>query len=184
MLLSMEQPNNAHDNECKEVFYLQQISFNVQEKLFKTPWATVIVQNCDNEGKLLEFKSKADYATNEKNLWLNLPLKIFRENGELFPVFCCPECPSMKGFQSLKTDCRTDQFLPLLCIHSKTVSFLVKDWDEVWDIHVDEDDANHAVLCNRDTVAITLHSKESKNSGFFLGAVLFDHKIFTQYKVT
>ena len=150
MLLSMEQPNNAHDNECKEVFYLQQISFNVQEKLFKTPWATVIVQNCDNEGKLLEFKSKADYATNEKNLWLNLPLKIFRENGELFPVFCCPECPSMKGFQSLKTDCRTDQFLPLLCIHSKTVSFLVKDWDEVWDIHVDEDDANHAVLCNRE----------------------------------
>ena len=184
MLLSMEQPNNAHDNECKEVFYLQQISFNVQEKLFKTPWATVIVQNCDNEGKLLEFKSKADYATNEKNLWLNLPLKIFRENGELFPVFCCPECPSMKGFQSLKTDCRTDQFLPLLCIHSKTVSFLVKDWDEVWDIHVDEDDANHVVLCNRDTVAITLHSKESKNSGFFLGAVLFDHKIFTQYTVT
>ena len=91
--------SNAHDTELKEVFYLQQISFNVQGKLFKTLWATVIVQNCDTEGKLFEFKSKADYATNEKNLWLNLPLKIFRENGELFPVFCCPECPSMKGFR-------------------------------------------------------------------------------------
>jgi hypothetical protein len=95
----MEQPNNAHDNECKEVFYLPQISFNVQEKLFKIPCATVIVvKNCDNEWKLLEFKSKADHTTNEKNLWLNLPLKIFRKNCELFSVFSCPECPSIKGF--------------------------------------------------------------------------------------
>jgi hypothetical protein len=62
-------------------------SFNVQEKLFKTPWATVIVQNFDNEGKLLELKSKADYATNEKNLWLNLLLNICWENGELFQVY-------------------------------------------------------------------------------------------------
>ena len=176
--------NNAQATECKEVFYLQQLSLNIQETLFKTPWGTVIVKNCDDEGKLMEFKSKTEYSKSEKSLWLNLQLKMFRDNGELFPVFCCPECPSMKGFQSLNTDCSPGQFLPMLCVHSKTVSFLVQDWDVIWDIDVDENDASHQVFCNRDTVAITLHEKEHKNCGFFLAAIMFDNKLYILYTVT
>ena len=170
----MSTSNNAQAVECREVFYLQQISSNLQELFFKTPWGSVVVKNCDDDGKLLEFKSKSEYSRSEKSLWLNLKLKLFRDNGELFPVFCCPECPSMKGFLSLNTKCSPAQFLPMLCIHSKAVSFLVNDWNEIWDIGEEDD----VVFCNEDTIAMTLHSKEQKNSGFFLAGVLYGEKVF------
>ena len=89
----MAHSNSEQANECKQVYYLQQISSSLQDNLFKTPWASVVVNNCDDEGKLLEFKSKTEYSSCGKELWLNLELKIFRENGDLYPVFCCPECP-------------------------------------------------------------------------------------------
>ena len=176
----MSTSNNAQAVECREVFYLQQISSNLQEMFFKTPWGSVVVKNCDDDGKLLEFKSKNEYSRSEKSLWLNLKLKLFRDNGELFPVFCCPECPSMKGFLSLNTKCSPAQFLPMLCIHSKAVSFLVNDWNEIWDIGEEDD----VVFCNEDTIAITLHSKEQKNSGFFLAGVLYGDKVFLLYSAT
>ena len=177
----MAQPTN----ECVEVFYLQQISDFIDKLLFKTPWGSIIVRNCNAEGGLLEFKNKNEYLISEKNLWLNLQLKVFRENGELYPVFCCPECPSMKGFKSLNTDTRTDQFLPLLCIHSRTVSFLLKDdWDSIWNIDIDDNDEAHELFCNRNIVALTLHEKNERNDGFFLAATMIEGKIYILYTVT
>ena len=109
----------------------------------------MVVKNCDDEGKLLEFKSKTEYSSYGKELWLNLELKIFRENGDLYPVFCCPECPSMRNIKSLNID------LPLLCFHSKAVSFFVNDWDLIWDIVVVDDDETYQKLCNQDSPDFT-----------------------------
>ena len=96
---------------------------------------------------------------------------------------CCPECPSMRNFKSLNIDCQTQQFLPLLCIHSKTVSFLVKDWDLIWNIVIEDGDASNEVLCNQEIVALTLHEKEHRNEGFFLAATLFSNKMYILYTV-
>ena len=182
--VEMVHSNSEQANECKQVYYLQQISSSIQDNLFKTPWASVVVKNCDDEGKLLEFKSKAEYSSCGKELWLNLELKIFRENGDLYPVFCCPECPSMKNVSSLNIDCEREQFLPLLCLHSKAVSFLVNDWDLIWDIAVVDDDERCQKLCNQDILALTLHEKEHKNEGFFLAATLVSNKVYILYTAT
>ena len=180
----MAHSNSEQANECKQVYYLQQISSSLQDNLFKTPWASVVVKNCDDEGKLLEFKSKTEYSSCGKELWLNLELKIFRENGDLYPVFCCPECPSMRNVKSINIDCERQQFLPLLCFHSKAVSFLVNDWDLIWDIVVVDDDETYEVLCNQDILALTLHKKEHKNEGFFLAATLVSNKVYVLYTAT
>ena len=80
----MSLSNNAQANECKAVFYLQQISASLEQNIFKTPWGSVIVKNCDEDGKLLEFKSKTEYSSSLKSLWLNMPLKVFRADEDLF----------------------------------------------------------------------------------------------------
>lgn len=180
----MSLSNNAQANECKAVFYLQQISASLEQNIFKTPWGSVIVKNCDEDGKLLEFKSKTEYSSSLKSLWLNMPLKVFRADGDLFPVFCCPECLAMRDFMSLHIDCSPQQFLPMLCIHSRTVSFLVTDWAQIWDFDIADDDTAHNVLCNRDTVAINLNQKNNKNEGFFLAATLLENKIYILYTAT
>ena len=154
---------NDQASECKAVYYLQQISSSMEENLYKTPWGSILVKNCDLDGKLLEFKSKRDYANSEQSLWLNMPLKIFRAAGDLFPVFCCPECSTMRNVMSLEVDCTPQQFLPLLCLHSKAVSFLVTDWAQIWDFDIADEDTANEVRCNQDITAITMNRKNNKN---------------------
>ena len=66
--VKMVPSNNAQSTKCKEVFYFQQISLNIQLTLFKTPRGTFILKNCDDVGKLMEFKSKTEYSKSEKIL--------------------------------------------------------------------------------------------------------------------
>ena len=51
---------------------------------------------------------KSDYEEflkqKKKQLWLCLPLKVFRfDEVELYGVYCCPECESMAGIPGLAT---------------------------------------------------------------------------------
>ena len=122
-------------SENQQVYYLQQISQDLNNQIFKCPWGGVVMKN-EEDGKLISFKSKEDYKRNGKKLWLYLSLKVFRHNGAVHTAFCCDECDIMKGVSKLKLDSCREDVQSLLCFHSKTASFLIQNWREIWNIEV------------------------------------------------
>ena len=122
-------------SEDLQVYYLQQIAQDLNNQVFKCPWGGVIIKN-EEDGKLISFKSKEDYRRKSKKLWLHLSLKVFRHNGAVHTVFCCDECDIMKGVDKLKLDSSREDVQNLLCLHSKTASFLIQNWREIWHIEV------------------------------------------------
>ena len=120
--------------ECKSVYYLQQIWSDLQSNVYKTPWGSVLIHNCDDTGKLLEFKSFKEYKDSGKSLWLNLKLVLFKKDDGTFPVWCCPECSSMQGFTSMGVRNNEADLFPYICIHSRTASFLLPEWDTIWNV--------------------------------------------------
>ena len=123
-------------NESRDVFFLQQISADINNQMFKCPFGGVIVKNCDEEGKLLKFKSAHEYKHAGKKLWLYLSLKIFQTNSVLFTAFCCSECPTMKGVDKLKLDTDQETVRTFLCYHSKSIEFLIPNWQEIWQVEI------------------------------------------------
>ena len=105
--------------ENKSVFYLQQICSDIENNAFKTPWGSIIIHNCDENGRLLEPKSVQEYKDHGKSLWLNLKLALFRKDHGVFSVWCCPQCPSMRGFSSLGVQHNEEELLQYLCLHSR-----------------------------------------------------------------
>ena len=89
--------------EEKNIFYLQQICADLEDNIHKLPWANVLIKNCDDDGRLFSSTSVQDFKTSNKSLWLNLELALFRKDNGEFPVWCCPECPSMRGLKSLES---------------------------------------------------------------------------------
>ena len=101
-------------SENQQVYYLQQISQDLNNQIFKCPWGGVVMKN-EEDGKLISFKSKEDYKRNGKKLWLYLSLKVFRHNGAVHTAFCCDECDIMKGVSKLKLDSCREDVQSLLC---------------------------------------------------------------------
>ena len=111
--------------EEKNVFYLQQICADLENNAHKLPWGIVAIKNCDDDGRLLSSISVQDYKTGRRDLWLKLELALFRKDNGEFPVWCCPECSSMRGVKSLGVQNSEEDLIPYLCIHSRAVNFLV-----------------------------------------------------------
>ena len=84
-----------------ELYYLQQISVNLQKNVFKCPWGGIIMRNSDDEGELLEFNILKDYKKQLRRYWLYLRLTVFRQCDGLFGVFSCDGCQIMKGMNHL-----------------------------------------------------------------------------------
>ena len=141
--------------ECKSVYYLQQICSDLQSNVYKTPWGSVLIHNCDDTGKLLEFKSAREYKDSGKSLWLNLKLVLFKKDDGTFPVWCCPECPSMQGFTSMGVRNNEEDLFPYLCIHSRTASFLLSEWDTIWNVKLYPNSTSTEITCNEDIEAVT-----------------------------
>ena len=116
------------------IYYLQQISADLNNIFFKSPWGGIVIKNTNEGGELLTFKSKDNYKSQGKKLWLYLSLKVFRHEGGLHAVYCCNECDSMKGVDKLQLDLDPDAVKQLLCVHSRTASFLLPRWHTIWDI--------------------------------------------------
>ena len=74
----------------------------------------------EEASELIDFKSKQHYKNVGKKLWLYLRLKVFRQNREIYGVFCCDQCEMMEGVMKLKLDSRREDVNQLLCCHSKT----------------------------------------------------------------
>ena len=65
---------------CQLNHYRKQLSKSEEENIFLLPWGGVVCRNCDELGDLLRYKSISEYRDNEKPLWVQLKLVIFREN--------------------------------------------------------------------------------------------------------
>ena len=141
--------------EEKNIFYLQQICANLEENIHKLPWANVVIKNCDDDGRLFSSTSVQDFKTSNKSLWLNLELALFRKDNGEFPVWCCPECPSMRGVKSLGVQNSEEDLIPFLCIHSRTVNFLLPNWETIWNVNLSPGAESNSVTCNEDISVVT-----------------------------
>ena len=116
--------------DCREsirVFYLQQLcDTSLGENVFKTPWGSVILKNCNSEGELFRFKTITEFKDSRKQLWLLLSLKVFRYRDFAFPVFCCSECEEMKRVENFGLYADPCDISKLQFLHSKAAGFLVK----------------------------------------------------------
>ena len=69
-----------------------------------------------------------------------------------------------------------------LCFHSKTASFLLPNWEEIWNVNIDLHVTSNKVICNEEIKYITC--KEYKKGELFLAAVFSENKIHILYTVT
>ena len=172
----------ATTEASKNVYYLQQICSDLPSNAFKTPWGSVLIHNCDESGKLLEFSSVSDYKVGHKSLWLNLKLMLFSKDCGTFPVWCCPECPSMRGFTSMGVQHNEEDLLQYLCIHSRAASFLLPNWESIWNVGLNPGAKSMDVLCNSDIEVVNCKEKDKDN--LFLAAVLSEGKVHVLFTVT
>ena len=121
-----------------DMYFIINKSVTRKKNIFVVPWGAALVRNCSANGQLLDFSTVKGYENQVKDdgrqLWLYLPLKIFRSDDSLFAVFCCSQCETMIGTGSLSQDQDPLQVAARLCIHSKVCSTLIDDWLTVWDI--------------------------------------------------
>ena len=132
-----------------------------------------MIRNCSSNGQVLSVSTVKEYERMQKEIgrqfWLYLPLKVFRSSDSLFAVFCCPQCESMAGTESLSLDQDPVQIAARLCIHSKVCSTIIDNWEEVWNVEISSEDNLVNVICNED---ITMHTfQEATKESSLLAAV-------------
>ena len=174
------------DDEMRDVFFFQQISHEKEKMIFKLPWGGAILRNCFSNGKLLEFRTFKEYEVYKKErhqqLWLLLPLKVFRHSNTLFGVYCCPQCESMAGTDNLSVDQDPAQIATRICVHSKVCSTLLGDWRTIWDINVSPLTKVVKIVCNEN---ITMHTFQvSTKESTLLAAIREQSKVALLYTVT
>ena len=174
------------DGEMCDVHYFQQISAEKSLLLFNSPWGGAVIRNSREDGKILAFDTVKEFENlhkeNNKELWLSLPLKVFRSSNGLFGVYCCPQCDSMSGTETLLVDQDPVQILSRLCIHSKVCSTLIGDWRDIWDIDISPGDRLVRIVCNEEK---TCHTFQEKSKDTTLLAATRSHgKVSLLYTVT
>ena len=136
-----------------------------------------------DNGELLEF-DRSDYEEflkqKKKQLWLCLPLKVFRfYELELYGVYCCPECEIMAGIPGLATHQAPDVIRDRLCIHSRVASSALGNWRDLWSVSMSVSQEQAFNVCfNKDITCEVFIPHESKEE-CFLAAVYHNRKIFT-----
>ena len=79
--------------------YRKQLCKKKEKNYLFSQWGDVILKNCDRRGLLLVCNSSFKFKKQNRGLWINLPLWLFRDpsSGKIFPVWLCEECTKMKG---------------------------------------------------------------------------------------
>ena len=149
---------------------------------FLLPWARIAIKNCKDDGEFIKFNTVKEYKSQSKSLWLLLKLMIFRDNTNLFPVFVCSECESMRGVISFSLDQQRNAIEELKCIHSRAAEGLLDDYDDLWLVTApDDEDQSHQIVVNED---IAVQSLINEPSECFLGAFQQDNKVSLLYTVS
>ena len=170
-------------SESVRVYYLQQLcDTSLGENVFKTPWGSLILKNCNSEGELCDFKTINQFKDSRKQLWILMSLKVFRYQDFAFPIFCCSECEQMKTVENLGLYADPCEVSNLQCLHSKAAGFLVKNWEEIWKVELEDSDTALAVFCNKEVEHFTFqHHSRTKP---FLAGVQVNGKVFLLQTVT
>ena len=147
---------------------------------FLSPWGGLIVRNCEEDGKLLEFRNIAEFETFRKeerrSMWLYLKLKVFQFNAsELFGIFVCPECASMAGMDELQVKQHPLDIIQRLCMHSRVSTMKLGDWRSHWTATLSTSDLSFNVIPNQESDCVTLVPKSSDAT--FLAAVRDKRKV-------
>ena len=174
------------EEEMKDVYYFQQISHEKEKLIFKVPWGGAIIRNSLSTGEILNFRTVKEYEIfrKEKNkqLWLLLPLKVFRNANTLFGAYCCPQCDSMAGTDKLSIDHDPGVISSRLCVHSKVCSTILEDWRTIWEINVSPQDQVFKIVCNEN---VTHHTfKKQTKEDTLLAAVRSRDEVAVLYTVT
>ena len=170
-------------SESIRVFYLQHLcDTSLGENAFKAPWGSLILKNCNSEGELYDFKTINQFKDSRKQLWLLLSLKVFRYQDFAFPIFCCSECEQMKTVENLGLYADPCEVSNLQCLHSKAAGFLLKNWEEIWKVELEDSDTALAVFCYKEVEHFTFqHHSRTKP---FLAGVQLNGKVFLLQTVT
>ena len=174
------------EQEMCDVSYYHHIAHHRSDLLHKVPWGGAIIRNCSPSGELLNFRIARDFEVFHKetnmDLWLLLSLKVFRHDGSLYGVYCCPQCNSMAGTEQLSIDQDPQNILPRLCMHSRVASTILDDWRTIWDVEINDDDRVARIICNEE---IKLHTfLKQRVDQCLLAAVRTSDKIAVLYTVT
>ena len=99
-----------------------------------------------------------------------------------FPIFCCSGCDDMKMVSNLGLYADPCDLEPLQCIHSKAAGFLLQNWNEIWEVELEDDDTALDAFTNEEVKYFTFqrHSKDDT----FLAGVQTNGKISLLQTVT
>ena len=116
---------------------------NAKNNSFLLPEGYCVLRNATKSGKLIHYKSEAEYRKMGKiEMWVILKMRLFRDkHGVVFPIYQCQSCSSMANIDKLSFNQELEELKKFRCIHSKTCEFVVNkegSWKEVWNLKLDD----------------------------------------------
>ena len=116
---------------------------NAKNNSFLLPEGYCVLRNATKSGKLIQYKSEAEYRKMGKiEMWVILKMRLFRDkHGVVFPIYQCQSCSSMANIDKLSFNQELEELKKFRCIHSKTCEFVVNkegSWKEVWNLKLDD----------------------------------------------
>ena len=124
----------AHIHDLNTRNFLRNLA-KYENTYFVTPWAGVIVRNCDSSGNLIQHNTTQSYIRSKTPFWIYLNVKIFRDEEGVYGAFVCPTCQSMASLPMMTMDQRRRDIENLLCLHSVVAAHRT-DWREIWGLPV------------------------------------------------
>ena len=171
--------STIHDLNTRN--FLRNLS-TCDNSFFLTPWAGVILRNCDASGELIEHSTTQSYIQSKVSFWLFLSLKLFKANqGSIFGAFICPACESMSSVSTMTMDQSREDIESLLCLHSVAAAQRTGDWRDIWGLPAIDND----ILSHKFEVGLDTKVKILLEDDLFLVAVQsggFVYLIFTLSK--
>ena len=159
--------------------YKRKLSCPGEKKVFKLPWARVVVTNVFNNGSLVKYKSLKHFQKKGIEPFAVCELKIFRDSDQtLYTVFKCSICRKMNGLENLLMNQPMNITEAYKCDHSKICDMFLAEWGhwtDVWQTNVAEITNDTEVfelrVLNNDEKIITLDEGER-----FIACVYDDNK--------
>ena len=120
----------AHIRDLNTRNFLRNLSKH-ENTYFVTPWAGVVVRNCDSSGNLIQHSTAQSYIRSKIPLWIFLKVKLFRDEDGIYGAYVCHSCQPMTTVPMMTMDQRRTDIENLLCLHSIAAAHKT-DWREIW----------------------------------------------------
>ena len=156
--------------------YERLLYLNDGEKNFHVlPYGSILLKNINRAGDLLTFKSYPAFIRADTQLWVECKLHLFRDSGgNLYPVFGCDVCQSLRQIGSFSMNQDPSTLQPLKCLHSLMSERLVNrrgGWQRLWPLDtsaIGDQDECYTVKLNQHIRHVTLidDGNETKHKRF------------------